>query len=57
MEGADRDMRGPLMVARGERTGGGERERGKPRPNSRRRGGGTGDRIRPHNNRPRVCPI
>ena len=50
------DLRGgPLLMApRGDRALA-DRDRGKPRPNPRRRGGPANDRIRPHGTRARVC--
>ena len=49
----ERDVRGgPMIMARGDRMGS-DRDRGRPRPNSRRRGP-SGDRLRPQPNRSRV---
>lgn len=50
---AERDVRGgPMIMTRGDRMGP-DRDRGRPRPNSRRRGP-SGDRPRPQPNRSRV---
>ena len=49
----ERDVTGgPMIITRGDRMGP-DRDRGRPRPNTRRRGP-SGDRPRPQPNRSRV---
>ena len=53
---SDRDVRGPIIVPRGDRMIGMDRDRGRSKSNGRRRGQ-PGDRPRQHGNHQRVCTI